>query len=69
MSRSTKKSPVFKDSSSYYKKKSNKRFRKRSIEETNLDHKKYTNSYDICDWRYHFFNKKNTVFKEGAFRK
>ena len=52
MSRSYKKNPVYKHCDKDMKRLSNKRFRKRSIDETNTRPYHYLCSYDISDWEY-----------------
>lgn len=57
MSRSRKKNPVFKQLCKYYKQLSNRMFRKRPLELTNISHKKYkVDQWEICDQSFHMFN-------------
>lgn len=60
MSRSYKKNPICKDHNKYMKKYANRRFRKRKFDIIlkNKQYRKYTCSYDICDYIF------RTDFKE-----
>lgn len=51
MSRSFKKFGGYKDHNKGMKEIANRRYRRRSLDDTQIPHKKYTNSYDICDYK------------------
>ena len=52
MSRSFKKFGGYTDYNKGSKQMANRRYRRRSIEDTQLPYKKYTQSYDICDFKF-----------------
>lgn len=69
MSRSYKKNPVSKDSSTYSKfckKKSNKRVRRIPDIPNGNSYKKVWDSWDICDWR-HYSTKKSFINRKKKY--
>ena len=51
MSRSFKHVGGYKDHNKSMKELENRRYRRRSLELTDIPYKKYTDSYNICDWK------------------
>jgi len=68
MSRSYKKIIHMTSSDNYFKKYANRRYRRRSIDLTNIPYKKYTDNYNIRDYISRCFGKCNWDYPEYQLR-